>query len=1268
MTEFVIAMHLLASYKSGAMRGVPSTLPAGLYEAASRKPPARVGSGSRPGSSAFAGPGIAPQFSGARGRPQSPISRQQVSTPLSTQSTGETWFVSATDKAKFDQIFSGIDKSGSGYLSGEQAVGFFGNAGLPEEILAQIWDLADIRSEGRLNKDEFAVAMYLIRQQRGTRDGRGILPSQLPPALVPPSMRRQQLPPSQPTAPSFENAPVTKPRSAADDLFGLDAFGPAAQQQVAQGTGSTDAGPFANPPSQAATSSPVVTSNVFRPFVPSSSFGQSLSVQPTGSPSPNQSRSMPTAADDLLGDADPTESSKLTNETSELANLSNQVSSLSGQMSEVQKTRGQTEQELSQQTAQKRAFESRLGQLRALYEKEVKEVKALKDQLATSRNDTKRLQQDMAMIDGGHQDLSTQHQQLRQALETDQRENAGLKERIRQMNAEVEQLKPQLEKLKSDARQQKGLVAINKKQLATNEAERDRIKAEIAAAQKEAEDAAREAQESAQRIEASKRELEDARKAEEAAREAQESSRRTEESKRELEEARNVPVPVMSPPAAVASPTPSTSSNPFFRRSTTDTSSRGQEAPAESRNTFDSIFGPSFGSPSGAPAPSTSFKGESPNSVTPPAVPRIEEYRAEAVTPSVQDVPAPSSANQITSSALPFRAPLSRGDSISSSVKVAAPASRISPADTPRALTPSTATSTPPASKPADDPFAPSAQDEEQESVRNTIPTGEQSADEIFGKATEDLSPIPGAFPGGETPRAEAPPQSSSHSGIMAGAGAAAVAAGAGTAAAFAVNGDDKGKAPEKPREAEKPNFDEYFGGPAHQRTPSEQAKDFDSAFAGMSKTAPTNGTGQASSQEFPAIQELDDDDDSSDSEDESPMRFDDNFSSPQQTTERETAPTEKASTPASAVPGHLQPPRPGLETASSNASSLPGFDQAEQQMAPPTYQSTSPEENPNHFPREYKNLLPERDSTTSPPAAGSMSSPPPTYGPEVGHAQNQDDDDSRPPAPPPKSSPFDFDSAFAGVGPAQVEEDSEEDDDAYRSSKGQAPEFDPTFDTPDQSRTTTAASNIGPISLANGSPQPPPVDDFFSFNSAQPAPPASSPSVSGAGPAASHDWDDIFSGLSSESANVKTGFDDEPASQARSPPIASPSDVAPNALTQTTSIGPDVNAFTSAQAIEDSKDPSPAPEPRTPTQAQFSPPTVTTTSPQTPTVAKRSSPGPERPALGRAISTTSEHDDPILKRLTAMGWSRGESLNALEKFDYNIDKVCAVCLIRRRS
>lgn len=105
-------------------------------------------------------------------------------------------------KTEFDRIYTTLDTQNRGHITGEQAVGFFSNSRLPEEALAQIWDLADINSEGHLNRDEFAVAMYLIRQQRSKRDGRDVLPQSLPPNLIPPSMRRQPIAPQQPTAPS----------------------------------------------------------------------------------------------------------------------------------------------------------------------------------------------------------------------------------------------------------------------------------------------------------------------------------------------------------------------------------------------------------------------------------------------------------------------------------------------------------------------------------------------------------------------------------------------------------------------------------------------------------------------------------------------------------------------------------------------------------------------------------------------------------------------------------------------------------------------------------------------------------------------------------------------------------------------------------------------------------------------------------------------------------------------------------------------------------
>ncbi len=45
-------------------------------------------------------------------------------------------------------------------------------------------------------------------------------------------------------------------------------------------------------------------------------------------------------------------------------------------------------------------------------------------------------------------------------------------------------------------------------------------------------------------------------------------------------------------------------------------------------------------------------------------------------------------------------------------------------------------------------------------------------------------------------------------------------------------------------------------------------------------------------------------------------------------------------------------------------------------------------------------------------------------------------------------------------------------------------------------------------------------------------------------------------------------------------------------------------------------------------------------------------------PAPGRALTEEGEHDDPILKNLTGMGYSRKEALAALEKYDYNLERV----------
>ncbi|KAH9435740.1 hypothetical protein MCOR02_004659 [Pyricularia oryzae] len=407
-------------------------------------------------------------------RTGSPLGRSQTG-------PGSDWLITAADKGRFDQEYVKLDAGNKGFITGEEAVPFFSQSNLPEDTLAQIWDLADINSAGRLTRDEFAIAMYLIRQQRTNRNGANTLPATLPPNLIPPSMRGQARPPTANAAHSAFDAPApppplppAQPKSALDDLFGLDTPPvPAAplQKPIATGGSNDPFGSNASPASASpAKQSPTVPT--FAPFVPSSSFGRTLTAQTTGAsnssagafpkPAPvQQPQHSGTFDDDLLGDND--EGSKnVSNDSAELANLSNQISSLSKHMQEVQGQRTTTQNELNQSAAQKKNFEQRLAQLRALYEKEAKDVRALEDQLNASRSETKKLQTEMAMLEGTYQDLQNQHRQVATALQADQQENANLKDRIRAVNAEVAQLKPLIEKLKLEARQQKGLVAINK--------------------------------------------------------------------------------------------------------------------------------------------------------------------------------------------------------------------------------------------------------------------------------------------------------------------------------------------------------------------------------------------------------------------------------------------------------------------------------------------------------------------------------------------------------------------------------------------------------------------------------------------------------------------------------------------------------------------------------------------------------------------------------------------------------------------------------------
>jgi hypothetical protein len=95
------------------------------------------------------------------------------------------WAITKDEKTRYDALFKAWDGLNKGYIGGDQAIEIMGQSGLNKADLERVWTLADHGNKGRLNLDEFAVAMHLIYRKLNGYP----LPNQLPAELVPPSTR-----------------------------------------------------------------------------------------------------------------------------------------------------------------------------------------------------------------------------------------------------------------------------------------------------------------------------------------------------------------------------------------------------------------------------------------------------------------------------------------------------------------------------------------------------------------------------------------------------------------------------------------------------------------------------------------------------------------------------------------------------------------------------------------------------------------------------------------------------------------------------------------------------------------------------------------------------------------------------------------------------------------------------------------------------------------------------------------------------------------------
>ncbi|XP_053185550.1 epidermal growth factor receptor substrate 15-like 1 isoform X2 [Scomber japonicus] len=193
--EFTVVMHLV--YRAMENEPIPTTLPASLIPPSKRKKSASVLPGAVAVLPALSGltSGPAPLKDTLRSTPPlgraSPLTTTTVNLSpkhsfKSNSQPAVNWVVPVADRERYDDIFQKMDTDNDGLVTGTEVIEIFMQSSLSQTMLAQIWGLADTKQTGKLSREQFSLAMYLI-QQKVTKGMDP--PSTLTPDMIPPSER-----------------------------------------------------------------------------------------------------------------------------------------------------------------------------------------------------------------------------------------------------------------------------------------------------------------------------------------------------------------------------------------------------------------------------------------------------------------------------------------------------------------------------------------------------------------------------------------------------------------------------------------------------------------------------------------------------------------------------------------------------------------------------------------------------------------------------------------------------------------------------------------------------------------------------------------------------------------------------------------------------------------------------------------------------------------------------------------------------------------------
>ncbi|BGP11922.1 hypothetical protein JCM10049v2_007842 [Rhodotorula toruloides] len=486
LTDFTIGMHLLHLVLDGSLprsvSGLPKVLDPKMYAAAAGLP--------LPGQGAPT--------------PSTPSAAPSTPTPTAPQQQQQQggWLITPAEKSESDTWFSQLDTQNRGILEGDQAVGFFGQSGLEVGRLARIWDLADFENKGFLTKDTFAVAMHLVK--KAVADPSFVLPDSLPDNLRPPTsastsnaggsqVQRDLLDlmddddgaPSTPTAaPSFAPQPQTQ-RSLSPQLTGQRTTIPPPIQATMQplplspqGTGQ----PQRSLSPQATGGSARGIGIVSSPLATAPArggFGDDFAPASASPPAPQQQQQQKTSSNFFDENDDADLAATASSLASRASNLRAEHASVSKELESTSASRAELESQVQAHNKEIESLQSQVSAAREAFETERARVEELRARRDEQKRVLDRARHELISAQSDLSGLRMEKTEIEGEVLRDKEEVREVKRQVAMVEEEKRILSAEIERVRKEVRREKGLGAIARKQLASVEADRSRLEGEL---------------------------------------------------------------------------------------------------------------------------------------------------------------------------------------------------------------------------------------------------------------------------------------------------------------------------------------------------------------------------------------------------------------------------------------------------------------------------------------------------------------------------------------------------------------------------------------------------------------------------------------------------------------------------------------------------------------------------------------------------------------------------------------------------------------------